>query len=58
LVFFWPQEAKKKKAKKSKNSRPPYEKFDILDETKHIHENFDILYFTVPKLLHFAFYIP
>jgi hypothetical protein len=39
----------KKKAKKLKSSHPPYEKFSILDETKHTHENFDILHFIIPK---------
>jgi hypothetical protein len=38
-----------KKAKKLKSPHPPYEKFDILDGTKHTHENFGILYFIVPK---------
>jgi hypothetical protein len=35
--------------KKAKNPRPPYEKFSILDGTKHTHENFGILHFIVPK---------
>jgi hypothetical protein len=39
----------KRQKKKSKNPHPPYEKFGILDETKHIHKNFDILYFIIPK---------
>jgi hypothetical protein len=45
---FWSQEVKKK-ARKPKSSRPPYEKFGILDRTKHTHENFSILHFIVPK---------
>jgi hypothetical protein len=39
----------KKKAKKPKNPHPPHEKFSILDGTKHIYKNFDILYFIIPK---------
>jgi hypothetical protein len=39
----------KKKAKKLKSSHPPYEKFGILDETKHTHKNFGILHFIIPK---------
>jgi hypothetical protein len=46
---FWPQEAKKKRAKKPKSSYPPHEKFGILDGTKHTHENFGILHFIIPK---------
>jgi hypothetical protein len=38
-----------KKAKKPKSSHPPHEKFGILDGTKHIHENFGILHFIIPK---------
>jgi hypothetical protein len=38
-----------KKAKKPKISHPPHEKFSILDETKHIHKNFSILHFIIPK---------
>jgi hypothetical protein len=40
---------KKKKAKKSKSSHPPHEKINILDETKHTHENFVILHFIISK---------
>jgi hypothetical protein len=40
---------KKPKKKKPKSPHPPQEKFGILDETKHTHENFGILYFIVPK---------
>jgi hypothetical protein len=29
--------------------RPPHEKFDILNRTKHTYENFDILHFIIPK---------
>jgi hypothetical protein len=39
----------KKKTKKSKNLHPPYEKFGILDRTKHTHKNFSILHFIIPK---------
>jgi hypothetical protein len=39
----------KKKAIKPKSSHPPHENFGILDETKHTHKTFDILYFIVPK---------
>jgi hypothetical protein len=42
---FWPQEAKKK----PKSSHPHHEKFGILDETKHTHKNFGILYFIILK---------
>jgi hypothetical protein len=35
--------------KKPKSSYPPYEKSDILDGTKLIYKNFDILYFIIPK---------
>jgi hypothetical protein len=38
-----------KKPKSQKSSHPPYKKFGILDGTKHIHENFDILYFIISK---------
>jgi hypothetical protein len=47
ILKFWPQEAKKKKPKKSPH--PPHEKFGILDGTKHTHENFGILHFIIPK---------
>jgi hypothetical protein len=39
----------KKPKSQEKNSHPPHEKFDILDETKHTHENFSILHFIIPK---------
>jgi hypothetical protein len=39
----------KKKAKKPKSPNPPHEKFSILNGTKHTHENFGILYFTIPR---------
>jgi hypothetical protein len=39
----------KKKAKKPKRPHPPHEKFGILDETKHTHENFSILHFIISK---------
>jgi hypothetical protein len=39
----------KKKAKMPKCPHPPYEKFGILDRTKHTYKNFDILYFIIPK---------
>jgi hypothetical protein len=39
----------KKMSKSQKNSHPPHEKFGILDGTKHIHENFGILYFIILK---------
>jgi hypothetical protein len=38
-----------KKTKRPKSSHPPHEKFDILDRTKHTHENFGILHFIIPK---------
>jgi hypothetical protein len=38
-----------KNAKKPKNSHLPYEKFGILDGTKHTYENFSILHFIIPK---------
>jgi hypothetical protein len=40
---------RQKKAKKPKSSHPSHEKFGILDEIKHTHENFDILHFIIPK---------
>jgi hypothetical protein len=45
---FWSQE-EKKKVKNSRSSYPPYEKFGILDGTKHTHKNFGILHFMIPK---------
>jgi hypothetical protein len=39
----------KRQKKKSKSPHPPHEKFGILDGTKHVYENFDILYFVIPK---------
>jgi hypothetical protein len=47
--FFILASREKKKAKKPKTSHPPHEKFGILDETKHTHKNFGILYFIIPK---------
>jgi hypothetical protein len=38
-----------KRKKKSKSPHLPYEKFGILDGTKHIHENFSILHFIILK---------
>jgi hypothetical protein len=38
-----------KKAKRTKSPHPPHEKFGILNETKHIQENFGILYFIISK---------
>jgi hypothetical protein len=43
---FWPPEGKKTK---TKSPHPSHEKFSILDGTKHIHKNFDILHFIVPN---------
>jgi hypothetical protein len=41
---------KGQKKKKPKSPHPPYEKlFDILDGTKHTHENFSILHFIISK---------
>jgi hypothetical protein len=40
---------RQKKTKRLKNSHPLHEKFDILDGTKHTHENFGILHFIIPK---------
>jgi hypothetical protein len=34
---------------KKKNTHSPYEKFDILDKTKHTHKNFGILHFIISK---------
>jgi hypothetical protein len=49
--LFWilASRGKKKKQKKPKSSHPSHEKFDILNGTKHTHENFGILYFIIPK---------
>jgi hypothetical protein len=49
--LFWilASRDKKNKPKSQKNPHPPYEKFGILDETKHTHENFGILHFIIPK---------
>jgi hypothetical protein len=41
--------ASRGKKKNPKSPHPPHEKFDILDETKHTHKNFGILYFINPK---------
>jgi hypothetical protein len=38
-----------KKNQKAKSPHPPIEKFDILDGTKHTHENFGILHFIISK---------
>jgi hypothetical protein len=38
-----------KKAKNPKSPHPSYEKFSILDGTKHTHKNFSILYFIILK---------
>jgi hypothetical protein len=35
--------------KKPKSPHPHHEKFGILNGTKHIHKNFSILYFIIPK---------
>jgi hypothetical protein len=35
--------------KKPKSPHPSYEKFDILDKTKHNYKYFDILYFIIIK---------
>jgi hypothetical protein len=35
--------------KKPKSFHQPHEKFGILNETKHTHENFGILHFIIPK---------
>jgi hypothetical protein len=40
---------KRSKKKSQKTLTHPHEKFDILDETKHIHKNFGILHFIIPK---------
>jgi hypothetical protein len=47
--LFWILASRGKKKKKPKSSHPPYEKFDILDGTKHTHENFGILHFIIPN---------
>jgi hypothetical protein len=39
----------KKKSKEQKSSHPSYEKFGILDETKHTYKNISILYFIISK---------
>jgi hypothetical protein len=38
-----------KRQKKPKSPHPPHEKFDILNGTKHTHENFGILHFIISK---------
>jgi hypothetical protein len=45
---FWILAARGQK-KEPKSPYSPHEKFGILDETKHNHENFGILYFIIPK---------
>jgi hypothetical protein len=45
---FWHQEKKKAK-KKTKSPHPQYEKFGILDGTKHTYKIFDILDFIILK---------
>jgi hypothetical protein len=40
---------RQKKAKKLKSHHPRHEKFGILDGTKHTHENFSILHFSILK---------
>jgi hypothetical protein len=47
LDFDLKRQKKSQKAKKT--SHPPHKKFGILDGTKHIHENFGILYFIISK---------
>jgi hypothetical protein len=39
----------KRQKKSQKAPHPPHEKFGILDEIKHTHKNFSILYFIIPK---------
>jgi hypothetical protein len=46
---FWILASRGKKKKKLKNHHPSHEKFDILNRTKHTHENFGILHFIIPK---------
>jgi hypothetical protein len=38
-----------KRQKKAKKVSPTHENFGILDGTKHIHENFEILHFIIPE---------
>jgi hypothetical protein len=45
---FWILASRGQK-KKPKSSHPLHEKFSILDETKHTHENFGNLHFIIPK---------
>jgi hypothetical protein len=40
---------KRLKKPKSQKPYPSIEKFNILDETKHIHKKFGILYFIISK---------
>jgi hypothetical protein len=47
----------KKKPKSQKALTHPHKKFDILDETKHIHENFGICISSFQSSWHFAFCI-
>jgi hypothetical protein len=49
ILDFGLKRKKKKPKSQKKKPHPPYEKFDILDETKHIHKNFGILHFIIPK---------
>jgi hypothetical protein len=44
----------KRSKKKLKSPHPPHEKFGILNEIKHTHKNFDILYFIISKQLAFC----
>jgi hypothetical protein len=46
--LFWILASRGKK-KSQKAPHPPHEKFGILDEIKHTHKNFSILYFIIPK---------
>jgi hypothetical protein len=39
----------KRQKKTQKALTHPHETFSILDETKHIHKNFGILHFILPK---------
>jgi hypothetical protein len=48
-LFFILDFGLKRAKKKPKSPHPSYEKFDILDKTKHNYKYFDILYFIIIK---------
>jgi hypothetical protein len=52
---FWILASREKKKPKSPHSS--HEKFGILDETKHTHENFGILHFIIPKVIDILYFV-